>query len=330
MTLTGGTGGYTLLQGLKGYDVALIAVCTAFDSGGSTGRIRDEFGHVLPPGDIRRCMWALRGSGITPTMELLFNKVIEGGNGGLGDHLIGNILLLAAEQSLQSSIAAIERVGRDLLDMQGTVLPISVDRAHLAAELSCGEIICKEHVIDRRDPRDPRTIRRVWLEPRAFICQQAAEAIAAADLLVLGPGDLYTSLMQILCVEGVRDALRASRAPLVYNLSLMTKAAETRNFCAADFAERILSCNMGRDTFDAVIVNAKPVPQTLLARYQKKDQSEQVRVNVGELAQFTHHIIQADLLSEPGLAHELVRHDSKKLARKIMELITDDAFCPRP
>jgi uncharacterized cofD-like protein len=322
VTLSGGTGGYIMLWGLKEHLFHLTAISTTFDSGKSTGRIRDEFGDVLPAGDIRRCMWALRGpnAGI---MTDLFDYRLESGavDSGLSGHPVGNLLLLAAEKLLGSRVEAIRQIGRDTLDMQGTVLPVSADNADIVAELSDNTVIRKEHVIDQRIKEDERTIERIWLEPSVFICKEAAEAIAAADIIVLGPGDLYTSLVPMLCVRGVSDAIRHSKAKVIFNTPLMTKAAETRGFCAHDFARTILSYGIGRDKFDAITLNTTPVPHGLKDYYWHEEHSEQVDTDGANLLKdLSLQVVGSDLLSEAGLREQLVRHDSKKLARCIAEL----------
>ncbi|MDO8548296.1 MAG: YvcK family protein [bacterium] len=324
VTLGGGTGGFTVNSGLRIYPVHPTAICTVFDSGGSTGILRDEFG-ALPQGDIRRCMLALADDK-DRSLRDMFNYRFANSNGTstLSQHSFGNLMLLAAEQ-LWGPIEGIRRVS-SVLGVHGEVLPISVDPAHLCAELSDRSCIEGESSIDTRGLNDERTIRRVWLNPSAFICREAADALLFADIIVIGPGDLYTSIIPNLLVGGVTEVLEKSKAKVVYVANLMTKWQETRDFTAAKFVEEMCVYGIGREKFDAVLLNTSPIPPDLLALYARKDKSTPVLFDdadttaVEELTGYTHSLIGKDLLSKAGLHQGLVRHDSAKLAKCIIEL----------
>lgn len=321
VTIGGGTGGFILNRGLHAYPVHQTAVCTAFDSGGSSGSLRDEFG-ALPQGDIRRCMLAMAGQD-TETIRQLFEYRFPAGNGHstLAEHSLGNLVLFAAEK-LYGHVEGIRRMS-DLLGVKGQILPVSIDNAELCAELSDGTRIRGESKIDLRPLDDDRLVKRVWLEPRANIIRPVAEAIQAADVVVLGPGDLYTSVIPNLLVAGMGEALGQSKARIVYVSNLMTKWSETRGFDAADFVEEILRYGIGRDRLDAVLVNTKPIPSRLLPHYAKTDRSEPVKCTgqvIRRLKKLTRRVIVGDFLSQSNLAKDLIRHGPGRLAKCIVEL----------
>ena len=322
VTIGGGTGGFTVNRGLHSYPVYPIAICTVFDSGGSSGILRDEFGS-LPQGDIRRCLIALSGDE-QETVRQLFSYRFENGarpTSTLKDHSLGNLLLLAAEKTW-GSVEGIRRISR-LLGVHGEVLPISTDDATLCAFLNDGTIVRGETNIDLRPLDDERVIGKIWLEPGAIISREAAEAIASADVIVFGPGDLYSSIIPNLLVKGLADAIRNSKAQVVFVVNLMTKWSETRGFGAADFVKTFLSYDIGREKLDAVILNDSPIPPELIELYAKKDKSEPVLCTpqaIEELRKYAHFVGQGDLLSKNGLQQQLVRHSIKRLARSIVEL----------
>ncbi len=319
VTIGGGSGGFVVNRGLVQYPVAPTAICTVFDNGGSTGKLRDEFGS-LPQGDIRRCMLAL-SDGQYDTLRAIFNHRFTGNGSGLSAHNVGNVLLLAAEQ-LWGPIEGIQRISK-LLGTKGNILPISTDSANLVAELSDGSLIQGEAAIDTRSVSDARTIVRVSLEPQAFIAREAAEAIERAEVIVLGPGDLYTSLIPNFLVQGLAEAMSASRARLVYVCNVMTKYAETHGFGVIDFVETLFRYHLGRDQLDAIIVNSARIPEPLQKTYALEERAFPVLPDSQmeqQLSQYAKKIVVTDVLSEGALHQQLVRHDSGKLARAIMAL----------
>ena len=319
VTIGGGTGGFTVNRGLHGYPVHATAICTVFDSGGSTGVLRDEFGS-LPQGDIRRCLLALSDDA-NDTLRVMFNHRFAKNGSSLSDHNLGNLLLLAAEQHW-GPVEGIRRVSK-VLGVQGDVLPVSINRANVCAELSDGSTVCGEGIIDTRSIDDPRTIRRVWLSPAAFITREAADAIIEADVIVLGPGDLYTSVIPNLLVSGIQDAMKRSNARLVYVANSMTKWSETRGFDVAQFVETLLAYGVGRETFDAVLINTTLPSSTLLTTYALQEKSYPVDFSPdvemklrGKVKKF----IQGDFLNQAGVEQGLIRHDSHKLAYELVQI----------
>ncbi len=319
VTIGGGTGGFTVNRGLHGYPVHPTAICTVFDSGGSTGVLRDEFGS-LPQGDIRKCLLALADDA-NDTLRTVFNHRFAKNGSSLSDHSLGNLLLLAAEQNW-GPIEGIRRVSK-LLGVQGDVLPVSINSANICAELSDGSTVCGEGIIDTRSIEDERTIRRIWLEPAAFITREAVDAIIAADVVVLGPGDLYTSIIPNLLVSGIQEAIRRSNAKLVYVANIMTKWSETRGYTAADLVETLLAYDVGRDGFDVVIVNTASPSAELLARYAEKDKSFPVDFSPAiesRLSGKVGKIVRGNFLNRAGVEQGLIRHDSHTLAYQIVQI----------
>ena len=321
VTIGGGTGGFTVNRGLHAYPVLPAAICTVFDSGGSSGMLRDEFGS-LPQGDIRRCLIALADDKDDTLREMFQFRFTNGHTPtALSDHSLGNLLLLAAEKTW-GPIEGIRRVSR-MLGLHGQVLPISIDNAHLCAELSDGSTIVGETNIDLRPLEDVRLVKKVWLNPNAVICREAAEAITDADIIVLGPGDLYTSIIPNLLVDGTAQAITQSKAKLVYVANLMTKWSETRDFTLPDFLKTLTAYGIGREKFDAVLVNTAPIPVELPPLYAQKDRSSPVVFSPemdSRLHVYTKEIVTDNFLSKTGLEQKLIRHDSGKLAKRIIEL----------
>lgn len=321
----GGTGTHTILRGLKRYQkrVGLSAIVTMADSGGSTGRLRDEFGY-LPVGDVRMALAAL-ASDIDQHEELLrelFLYRFDKGN-GLSGHNFGNLLLVALTDILGSEERAIEAAAR-VLRVQGNVVPVTTEKVDLVAVYADGVTVVGEHAID--EPTEDRLRERIVelsVTPSATISTRAEAVLLDADLIVLGPGDLYTSVLANCVVDGVADAIRHSTAKVVYVCNLMTKAGQTTGMGVAEHVAEITKYI--KRTPDYVIVNTAPLPPDLLARYAEDGEYPVVFNYEGNGVR----IIPADLLagevvetaSGDVLKRSLIRHDSRKLARKIMDLV---------
>jgi len=322
VTIGGGHGGPVILKGLYDYPVKLCAICAVSDSGGSTGLIRDEFGDSLPSGDIRSCMEALLPHG--KLKELLGHRFEGNGSSGprIADHNLGNLILLGAQQ-MWGAVGGIRAMG-EILQLRGEVFPVSTNIVHLLGELSDGSIIHGEGRIDTRNALDDRILKGVWLEPQAFICRDAADAIINADLVVIGPGDLFTSLVPNLLVEGVADALAQSKATIVCVVNLMTKWAETRDYTAADFADTLIRYGIGRDKIDVVLINSTPIPDSLLSVYSEREKSAPISVGLEALAHLdttAYRVMREDILSIVGLKNDLIRHDPEKIGHCLMRIL---------
>ncbi|MCI0533019.1 YvcK family protein [bacterium] len=322
-TIGGGTGTFTVLSGLKKYPVDLSAVVTVADSGGSTGRLRDEFGY-LPVGDFRMALAALANeNGDGNILRDLFLYRFEKGE-GLTGHNFGNLLLVAMADLFGSEVAAIERASK-VLRVEGMVVPVSDHNVQLVAEYANGKKVVGETSIDEPPEGHDGAMRiaKLSLKPRARIHESARQAIEEADILILGPGDLYTSTIANLVVGGVREAIAHSRAQLVFVMNLMTKYGQTAGFGAREHVDEI--ARYAGKIPDYVIVNNEPLPENVSKRYEK-ERDFPVK---DDLMDFTSAVVRAPLLSSEIIAtkkgdtvrRSLIRHDSDKLAREIMGLL---------
>jgi uncharacterized cofD-like protein len=305
----GGTGSFHVLSGLRDYaHLALTSIVTMADSGGDSGRLREEYG-VLPPGDLRRGLLAL--SQESQIMRDLFafrftEEPLRGRN-------IGNLCFLALTKLLGSEMDALAAITK-ILKVRGDVLPVSWDNVHLCAELADGQTIVRQANIDRPKHDPAIAIRRVFLNPPATANHDALDAIAASDFLVLAPGDLFTSTVPNLLVEDIPSALRASRAPLVYVLNLMTKLGETNGYSAAAHVQQII--RYGGRVPDAVLAHRGPLADDLLERY-RAETAEAIAVDEDRLAALGVRTVKcANLVSAKSKA----RHDPQRTARALLEL----------
>jgi len=309
VVIGGGTGVYSVLSGLKRYPHSLSAVVSMADDGGSTGVLREEFG-ILPPGDVRRALVALSES--EKFLSDLFNYRFN--EGSLEGHNFGNLFITALERLTGDFEEAIEEAAR-LLRVRGSIIPVTLTDTRLFAELENGNIVRGEANIDipKHDPT--LKITRVYLEPHARANERALEAIRRAHLIVIGPGDLYTSILPNLLVEGLRGAIRRAPAKKVYVCNLMTKLGETNGYGTADFVREI-ERYLGRNTLDVVLVNNKPPRRSRLLYYLYHDGSEPVRNNF-ESGELPHRVMEMDLLREGNF----VRHDPEKLATALTSFL---------
>ncbi|MHA1873292.1 MAG: gluconeogenesis factor YvcK family protein [Candidatus Heimdallarchaeaceae archaeon] len=308
VTISGGTGSFTLLNGLKKYDINITAIVPMTDSGGSSGILRSEFG-ILPPGDIRRCLIALSESTL---MRDLFQYRFSIGN-SLKGHSFGNLFLTALKEITGSEEKAILEAS-EILKIRGKVYPVTLDNVHLHAELENGEIIKGESNIDIPKHNGNLKIKRVFLEPKARAYYNAVKSIEEADLIIIGPGDLYTSIIPCLLVSGIPEAIQNSKAKIFYVCNLMTKFGETNNFTVLDFYNEVKKY-LKKD-IDLLIFNSKEIPTNVLEKY-KQENSFPVKFNLEELNKLNINFVEGDLI----VVKDIVRHDSDKLAKIIIENI---------
>lgn len=316
----GGSGGFTLLRGLKEFSLDITAVFTSFDSGGSAGVLREEFG-ILPPGDVRRGLLALADEKQAATLRELFEYrfsakggLASGGKNGsssLHEHSFGNLFLLALV-SLYGEVEGIRRAS-EILNIKGRVLPVSLDHSHVHAKLEDGTEVVGETNIDIPKHDGNLHIKELFLEPVANIYDETDAALREADLIVIGPGDLYSSLIPTLCVKGMPEALKKSKAKKVAVCNLMTKWGETHGFTCSDMVKELLRYS-GLKTFDYVICNTGKFPPKVLAEYEKEKKYPMVCDE--SLAACAGKVITGDFFSKS----DKVRHDSKKIAKLIAEL----------
>jgi uncharacterized cofD-like protein len=325
VVIGGGTGTHTLLKGLKKYadQIDIAAIVTMADSGGSTGRLRDEFGY-LPVGDARSALAALarETNEDEDTLRRLFLYRFDRGEGLMG-HTFGNLFLVALTDILGSEAKAIEAAGK-VLATCGDVIPVTHEHAQLVARFSSGEILTNEHDIDegKSVSRDAR-IEELWLSPRAHMSERAERAIAQADMIVLGPGDFYTSILANVIVSGVSEALVATKGKLLYIANLMSRRGQTHGMGTWAYQEEIIRY-AGR-TPDYMIVHAGAVREDLLIHYAQEGEHRVVHDYAGQDTK----VIWEDIVSTDDVIlakgdmvrRSLIRHDSERLARVIIELL---------
>jgi uncharacterized cofD-like protein len=321
----GGTGTYTILKGLKRFSdkIDITAIVTMADSGGSTGRLRDEFGQ-LPVGDVRMALAALSADVDAHdelVRELFLYRFAKGE--GLSGHNFGNLLLTALTDILGSEVGAIQAAAR-ILRVRGEVFPVTTDNVHLKAEYDDGEVVVGEHSIDA--PPATRAARRIItlsVTPHATIHDDAKRALETADIVVLGPGDLYTGILANAVVAGFSDALSSTNAQIVYVANLMSRTGQTIGMTAQDYVAEIQRY-LGRKP-DIVIVNTASLPQHLVQRYAAEGNHPVDTTGLEHLCT----IVRADILArEPVvtvagdvLERSLLRHDSDRLAQVVCSLL---------
>ncbi|MBX5476180.1 MAG: uridine diphosphate-N-acetylglucosamine-binding protein YvcK [Clostridia bacterium] len=306
VALGGGTGLSTLLHGIKEYTYNVTAVVTVTDDGGSSGRLRGELG-ILPPGDIRNVLVALADT--EPLMERLFQHRF--GRGQLKGHTLGNLFIGALAELLGSFEEALRASSR-VLAVRGEVLPSTVDDVRLVATFPGGHEVAGETRIAEEGRTRGRIVALRLDPPDCRPVPAALDAIAAADVILIGPGSLYTSIAPNLLVPGVAEAIRRSPAYKVFVVNVMTQPGETIGFTALDHYEAVESW-LGRGVIDAVVVNTGRIAEERLRGY-RSEQAAPVEPSLEALASRGVKVISGDLVTAEGL----VRHDSHKLARVIM------------
>jgi uncharacterized cofD-like protein len=310
----GGTGLHTLLLGLKERfpHMELAAVVSMMDSGGSTGRLRDEFGY-LPPGDIRQCLIALSDAPLE--LRKLMQHRFKAKGSPLDGHVIGNLLLTAFKDLHGGNeVAAIEAMER-ILRIRGKVHPVTTCNCQLVATLEDGSVVRGETNIDvpKHDPS--LRIRQVALEPDALIFPRTADVIENADYLIIGPGDLYTSIMPNLVIGGMTDAIRTAQrkgACLIYITNTMTKHGETNGFTASDHLAVIQAALDGAKV-DAVIINDGEISPEQREAYER----EHAHPVVNDVEASGVIVVAGDLVNKDVFA----RHNSHKLADAVAKAI---------
>ncbi|KAB8316769.1 YvcK family protein [Tolypothrix campylonemoides VB511288] len=303
VAIGGGTGLSTLLRGLKVYSANITAIVTVADDGGSSGRLREEFG-VLPPGDIRNCLAALADE--EKLLTELFQYRFKAGEGLLG-HSFGNLFLTAMSDitgDLERGVAASSKV----LAIRGQVLPATLSDVRLWAELSDGRRIKGESKITEAGG----TIVKIGCIPENPPALPAAiKAIKEADYIIMGPGSLYTSVIPNLLVPEIADAIAASQAPRIYVCNIMTQPGETQGYTVADHI-RAIDAACGRPLFNAVLVHKKSPSPRALIRYAQQ-QSHPVFLDREAIGQLGRRIVLANVMHEDETG--CVRHNPQRLAR---------------
>lgn len=320
VVIGGGTGTFAALRGLKKYPVDLTAIVTMMDSGGSSGRLRDELG-VLPPGDIRQCLVALSSS--STLLRNLFNYRFP--KGDLAGHTFGNIFLSALEKTTGDFKKALTETGK-ILRINGKVVPVTFKKTNLCVKLADGRKIVGEKHIDVSEGQKKRAkIIKAFLRPKTSANEDAIKEIKQANYILIGPGDLYTSIIPNLLVNGVVKAIKESKAKKIFVMNLMTKCGQTTKYKASDHVKD-LEQYLGQGVLDLILINKKkPSDQTL--RWYKKYSEEIVFDDLkDESFKIVRKNLIKDVLIEKDKADKyrrsIIRHDPGELAKAVIDLIS--------
>lgn len=311
VVIGGGTGLPVLLRGLKNYQIDITAIVTVADDGGSSGRIRDEM-DIPAPGDIRNVLAAL--SDVEPLVEKMFQHRFASKN-ELAGHSLGNLLLAAMTSITGDFVHAVQEMSK-VLNVRGKVLPSANQSVVLHAEMADGMIVSGESKI----PFSGKKIKRVFLSPdKIKPLRETIQAIKQADLIVIGPGSLYTSILPNLLVPGIGEAVCKSKAKKVYICNLMTQAGETQDYTASDHIQAIYS-HMNCSFIDCILVNNQEIPQNVQDRY-KEEFAKPVVFDVGSLERLGVKIVQGQIFNFEGNS---IRHDTKKVARMLYQMLLNE------
>jgi len=320
VVIGGGTGSFVVLSGLKNYARDITALVNMADDGGSTGQLRDEMG-VLPPGDMRQCLVALSCS---PRLRELFDYRFD--EGSLAGHAFGNLFLTALEKMTGCFAAAVD-LAEEVLRVDGKVLPITLDAVTLCVD--DGKTLRRGQFLATHEASFSGKRPRVWLEPKPKLNPSAKEAIMAADLVVIAPGNLYGSLAPVLVVPGLGETLLKTQAKCVYICNLVTKPGQTDGFKIHDFAAEIERL-AGGEFLDYVIYNVHQPSKKLLKEYATSGELP-VHINAVALRRAHYKTKGAELLADEiwqntnkkdpiAARRTFIRHDPDAVARAIMKI----------
>jgi len=315
VAIGGGTGLSALLQGLKQYTSNLTAIVTVADDGGSSGKLREDF-DILPPGDIRNCLVALADT--SPLMEELFQYRFEG-ESTLGGHSFGNIFILALSRVTKGFEEAVQAASK-ILAIRGRVLPSTLAKVRLIADLEDGSTTSGESNITKRKNKSP--IKKLYLEPTG--CEptaSAVKAIADADAIILGPGSLYTSIMPNLLIDSIAAAINSSSAIKLYVCNVMTQPGETDNYKSSDHI-KALYANTKLKRIDYAIINNSNIPKPLGQRYRSEN-AYQVEVDLGQIKEIGVIPIEGSFITVSEIENkEYLRHNPRRIAKSIIDIMS--------
>jgi len=314
-----------VLSGLKKYPVELSAIVSVADDGGSTGRLRSQLG-VLPQGDARECLLAL--GNCEPWLEELLAYRFEAGD--LKGHAVGNLLLAALEKASGSFAEGSQRLGK-ILQASGQVIPVSEDAMTLQIELSNGKILIGETNLDFSEEIHQFGMKDISLSAPVQACQPALQAIAQADLIVLGPGDVYGSVLPIFLAEGIVEAIKKANAKVLMVCNPTNRKGQTSNFDLAAYVE-LFEKRLGSGRINYVIYNNAPIPEFLVKELEAKE-GEGCVVGFDQAKKLAEglQIIQAPILREEKIVFSkddaiaatraFIQFDGDKLAKVVMEIL---------
>lgn len=308
----GGTGMPVLLRGIKKYDVDITAIVTVADDGGSSGKLRHDL-HIPPPGDIRNCLAAL--SHVEPLVVEMFQHRFHTTTGDLSGHSLGNLILAAMTNITGDFASAVKELSR-VLNVKGRVLPSTDQIVVLNAEMEDGTVVSGESSI----PKYGKKIKRVFLSPEQIQpLPEAIEAILAADMIVIGPGSLYTSILPNLLVPGIGKAVKVSRAQKVYICNLMTQNGETNDYTASDHVKALYR-HLEQPFLQKIIINNRQIPEYVKLRYKGEDAIPVIMDEENLLA------LNLEIISRPiaSIEEGVIRHDAEKVAQIIYQLLSEE------
>lgn len=325
VTIGGGTGSFMLLSGLRKYPVALSAVVSMTDDGGSTGVLRDELG-VLPPGDVRQCLAALSDS--PEIFRKLINYRFE--EGGLAGHSFGNLFLSALEKVTGNFSEAVREASR-ILNVKGEVIPVIMSDTNLFLELKNGKLLRGENEVNQNMKVEQIGVNRIFLDPKPRANPLAVERLLEADLIIIGPGNHYCSVIPNLLVPGIPEAIRESQAKVVYNGNLVSKRWHTDEFTLEDYVEAIDRL-LGGSRIDYATYNTRLPSEDLLMKYAHESVLTGRRSDrrmIGDRCT----VIEGDFLDARPVKYSradkiaatraFIRHDTEKLSRVLMTLVKE-------
>lgn len=325
VTIGGGTGSFVLLSGLKNYPIHISAIVNMVDSGGSTGILRDELG-VLPPGDIRQCLVALSDSSneIRKLMNYRFDRGIFKG------HSFGNLFLSVLEKIHNNFLIAIDKASK-ILNIKGEIIPVITSNVNLYLKLKNGKILKGEHQISESKEILKFGVDKLYLSPKPKVNLKAIKRILEADMIIIGPGSLYSSILPNLIIPEIKNAILKSKAIVVYNSNLVNKNGQTNNFVLKDYID-LIHFYLGQERINFVTFNNKKPQNFLIKKYLKKGED---LIKLGKLEEINnkkYKIILANLLNLKNKINldkndllikqrSLIRHDPEKLAKVLMFIL---------
>ena len=323
VTIGGGTGSFMLLSGLKEHPVEISAIVSMADDGGSTGQLRDQLG-VLPPGDVRQCLVALCDE--SEKLRNLMNYRFD--DGDLQGHSFGNLFLSALEKTEGSFLKGVEEASK-ILKIRGQVIPVTGADTDLMVTLSDGTELSGEHEINTNEQVVSKGIQKVYLAPAAEANPVAVQKILEADLIVIGPGNHYCSIVPNLLVKGIPEALQQTKAKVVYNVNLVNKAGHTTGFTAERYAAEI-NRFIGANRIDYIILNTAVPEEHLVELYQQEGETVVVSDKHNHAGRY--QVVEVDILQQTKVVHQksaealgvrrtYIRHDTQKLAQVLIDIL---------
>lgn len=313
VTIGGGTGNSILLRGVKNFTSNITTIVTVADDGGGSGVLREDLG-MLPPGDIRNCLVALANT--EPIMEKLINYRFS--NGQLKGQSLGNLLIAAMNDICGDFNEAIKEIS-NVLAITGKVLPMTLDNVKLFAELEDGSTIEGESNITFLNRKNGGKIKRVFSSPKLLLpLKESIDSIMDADIVLLGPGSLYTSIIPNLLVTDISKALKETKAEVVYILNIMTQPGETNGYNVTDHVVAIID-HANSNIIDKIVVNSKEVDKYAKYRYKSIENSSPIYITDEDrenMEKLGIEIIEADICD---ISYDYIVHDSNKLMKTILE-----------